>query len=75
MVISETHLSVLLAAAMLTACGSGEDSGAQRGGHGPMQVSVQVLQPRVLENIIRTTGSLLANEAIGYVVKPRDVSP
>jgi len=59
-----TFIPVLLAAAMLTACGGGEDSGAQRGGYGPMQVRVQVLQPRVLENIIRTTGSLLANEAI-----------
>lgn len=59
-----TFYPILLAAATLTACGGDTDNGAQRGSFGPMQVRVQVLKPRVLENTIRTTGSLLANESI-----------
>ncbi len=59
-----TFYPIVLTAVFLTACGGDTDKGAQRGGYGAMQVGVQVLKPRVLENTIRTTGSLLANEAI-----------
>ncbi len=54
-------LASLLAVSLLAACGGDKAPAASRDASGPLQVRVQVLTPHPLENIIQTTGSLLAN--------------
>jgi membrane fusion protein (multidrug efflux system) len=55
---------LLLSAVLLSACGDHKDGASARGGTGPMEVKVEVLKAHPLENIIQTSGSLLANESI-----------
>lgn len=57
-------LSGILLAVFTSSCGSGPEPTSGRGQGGPLQVNIQVLKARPLDNIIQTTGSLLANESI-----------
>lgn len=54
----------LLSVWLVTGCNRGSSQTSGRGGGGPVAVEAVVVKPRLLENKISTTGTLLANEEV-----------
>lgn len=52
---------------LLAACGGGEEQATNGGAMPPMAVQVHVLKPEVLDNVLLTTGTLMANEEVHLV--------